>query len=216
MAETKEKFIKAKEEWAYTLAVQAYIYTLPSLMLNDYRWKILADDTATNDPAGLNRWAHERQQVTYEFEGGGSPNNDTLTSWGLFDLRAEPVILEVPEMNGRYYTIQLTDHYTVNFNYIGRRTTGTHAGTYALVAPGWEGELPEGVVRIDTPTPDIGGGLRILIDNKEEIDCPFEVRLCNGHVYHSSSGKTVPLSVLYKAAKFWCAFPSRNLYLQFF
>jgi hypothetical protein len=38
---------------------------------------------------------------------------------------ARPVVLEVPDFNGRYYVLGLLDFYTNPFGYIGSRTTGT-------------------------------------------------------------------------------------------
>ena len=60
--------------------------------------------------------------------------------------------IDVPDTGGRYYVIQLLDAYSNTFAYIGRRTTGTRPGSYALVPPGYTGPLPAGVRRIESPT----------------------------------------------------------------
>jgi hypothetical protein len=62
-------------------------------------------------------------------------------------------VLHIPKSNGRYYTYQFIDAYTNNFHYASTRTMGSQNQDYALVAPGWTGKLPDGVIRIDTPTP---------------------------------------------------------------
>ena len=58
-------------------------------------------------------------------------NRDTLVTAGWLDLSRGPQVLHVPDMNGRYYSVQFTDpsNNTV-FAYVGRRTTGTAAGDY--------------------------------------------------------------------------------------
>ena len=82
------------------------------------------------------------------------PNDDTLYSTAFLDLRAGPQLLTVPEVSGRYVDFQLLDMYTNTIADVGALTGGGHGGTYAFTGPGWHGTVPEGVVRIDVPTPD--------------------------------------------------------------
>ena len=60
-----------------------------------------------------------------------TPNSDTPYSMLGMDLRTEPLVLTVPEMDeNRYFSIQLIDAYTFNFDYIGNRTTGNGGGSF--------------------------------------------------------------------------------------
>jgi hypothetical protein len=78
-----------------------------------------------------------------------TPNSDTPYSFIWADLRAEPIVLSVPEVEkGRYYSVMLTDMYTCNYGYIGSRATGNGAGTYMIAGPNWKGERPEGVKKV--------------------------------------------------------------------
>lgn len=75
-----------------------------------------------------------------------TPNSDTPYSYVGIDLRAEPVVLSVPEVEkGRYYSLQFIDMYTFNFSYVGSRATGNGAGSYLLAGPKWRGEKPKGI-----------------------------------------------------------------------
>ncbi|HEY4269229.1 MAG TPA: DUF1254 domain-containing protein [Galbitalea sp.] len=78
--------------------------------------------------------------------------DDVLYVGGWLDVKAGPRVLHVPETSGRYYGLQFTDPTSgANFAYIGKRTTGTHAGDFVLCDRGWKGETPEGMSRIDVP-----------------------------------------------------------------
>ncbi len=79
---------------------------------------------------------------------GGAPNNDTLYSRAWVYLKDEPVIISVPEIKDRYYTMEIVDFMGDNFAYVGVRATGTKAGNYAIIGPGWKGELPTGVIAL--------------------------------------------------------------------
>jgi hypothetical protein len=88
-----------------------------------------------------------------KFSAVQSGNSDTQYSVTWFDSSDEPYVLHIPKSNGRYYTYQFIDSYTNNFYYASTRTMGSQDQNYALVAPGWNGKIPEGVVRINCPTP---------------------------------------------------------------
>ena len=47
------------------------------------------------------------------------------------------MVVSVPAAPNRYYVLQWFDHYTHNFAYVGAHATGTDAGDYLFVGPGW-------------------------------------------------------------------------------
>ena len=63
-----------------------------------------------------------------------APNRDTLYSIAVLDLRAEPMVLTLPEVTDRYFTYQFLDAWTESFAYVGTRATGgpgRHLGDHA-------------------------------------------------------------------------------------
>jgi hypothetical protein len=62
------------------------------------------------------------------------------------------MVLSVPNTNGRYYLMPMIDAWTNTFASLGKRTTGTDAGNFAIVGPGWDGTLPVGLTKIEAPT----------------------------------------------------------------
>lgn len=57
------------------------------------------------------------------------------------DVRKEPVILSHPDMGERYFTFEIADMSSDNFAYVGKRTTGPKADSFAIVGSraGWRG-----------------------------------------------------------------------------
>jgi hypothetical protein len=97
------------------------------------------------------------------------PNHDTTYTVAHLDLSQGPLVIDVPDTAGRYYVLQLLDAYSNTFRYIGRRATGTRAGSFALVPPGFAGGLPAGVTRIESPTPLVWLLGRTLVRDEAEI-----------------------------------------------
>jgi hypothetical protein len=78
--------------------------------------------------------------------------DDLVYVGGWLDLKAGPRVLHVPEMAGRYYSVQFTDPTSgANFAYVGKRTTGTDAGEFLLCHRQWAGVVPEGMTLIEVP-----------------------------------------------------------------
>ena len=77
-----------------------------------------------------------------------TPNSDTPYSFGGLDLRAEPAVITIPQMEkNRYFVFQLMDLYTFNFAYIGSRSTGNDGGTYLIAGPEWKGDVPKNITK---------------------------------------------------------------------
>ena len=115
---------------ARSIAEEAYIYAFP--MIENYK-TMYAYSVDRYDPeyrAPFNRISNTARVYTPEDKVVVTPNSDTPYSFVGLDLRAEPMVLSVPEIGkDRYYSIQLVDLYTYNFAYIGSRTTGNGAGS---------------------------------------------------------------------------------------
>lgn len=125
---------------------EAYIYGFP--MVDSYRIQhsYFIDE---NSPEYKGEWnvPHSVARVyTPDDKAIQTPNSDTPYTFLGADLRAEPIVISVPEVpESRYYSLQFIDMYTHNFAYVGTRETGSAAGNYLLAGPDWSGRVPEGI-----------------------------------------------------------------------
>jgi len=97
-------------------------------------------------------------------------NRDTLITIGWLDLGIGPLVLHVPEMNGRYYSVQFTNpsNNTV-FAYVGRRTTGTQAGDYLITGPKRKVKAPGGMKQISSPNNSVLVVGRVLVESDSDL-----------------------------------------------
>ena len=102
-------------------------------------------------------------------------NRDTLYTVGILDLDKGPQILHVPDMAGRYYSIELVDPWLDIFADVGRRTMGTRGGEYLISGPHWNGVVPEGVTQIVSPSSSIALLGRVLVEEDGDLSTAYNL-----------------------------------------
>jgi hypothetical protein len=142
------------EQQVYEIGGEVFLYLYPLVLMDTTRRQ------ATNIEAGkilgrgpMNTFTHARQFPPSDFRDVVRPNFDTLYSAAWLDLTVEPMVVSVPDTQGRYYLLPMLDMWTDVFASPGKRTTGTGAGRFVIAAPRWQGKIPQGLERIDAPTP---------------------------------------------------------------
>jgi hypothetical protein len=169
------------------IAKEAYTYGFP--MVDSYRiqYAYFVDRNNPEYKAPWNQLRNIPRVFTPEDKAVQTPNSDTPYSIIGMDLRAEPMVLTVPAMEKeRYFSVQLIDAYTHNFDYIGTRTTGNDGGSFLIAGPGWKGATPKGVKKV-------------IRSETEFVFAPYRTQLFNagdlGNVKKIQSGyKAQPLS----------------------
>ncbi|MBD1545954.1 DUF1254 domain-containing protein [Roseibium aggregatum] len=132
-----------------SIAEEAVVYGLPMVMDYGIMYEYAVARGGSQYKAPFNQLYNDAQVFTPEDTSVPTPNSDTPYSMIWMDLRAEPMVLCVPEIEkDRYYSIMLNSQYTFNFGYIGSRATGNGAGCYAVAGPGWSGDTPRGIEKV--------------------------------------------------------------------
>ena len=123
------------------ISEQAYIYAYPLVLLQETMTALPPDHLI-----------HVSAFPDASFRLIVRPNADTLYTNAWIDVSKEPMLLRVPDSGGRFYLLQFMDAWTETFADPGKRTSGTGEGWFGIVGPGWQGQLPLHVTRIDAPT----------------------------------------------------------------
>ncbi len=134
---------------ARTIAKEATIYGFP--LVDNYRvlYAYFVDRQNPEYKALWNQIANVPRVYTADDKAVQTPNSDTPYSFLGLDLRAEPKVLTVPPIEAdRYFSIQLVDLYTFNFDFIGSRATGNDGGSFLLAGPTWQGDVPPGIKKV--------------------------------------------------------------------
>ena len=101
-------------------------------------------------------------------------NRDTLLVGGWLDLSKGPLVLHVPDMESRYYSVQFTDPSNgTDFAYVGTRATGAKAGDYLINGPGWKGIVPKGMTGISSPGDEMLLIGRVMVKSDSDLPAAY-------------------------------------------
>lgn len=142
----------AQEKEAVDVGVEAYIYGYPLVTMEMTRRVMTNVAAPQGTHAPMNQFLRMRKYPDASFKDVTAPNADTLYSTAWLDLTAEPYVLSLPDMDGRYFLMPMLSGWTDVFEVPGKRTTGTQAQEYAITGPNWKGKLPVGLKELKSPT----------------------------------------------------------------
>jgi hypothetical protein len=138
--------LKAGRPWLYGL--QAHIYGFPLIMMDLTKDAATAVPTAGEFTAPVNQFSVMTKYPDASFRAVVRTGLDTLFAVAWADLDKEPLVLSVPDTDGRYYVIALFDMWSNVFTSIGKRNTGTSAANFLIAGPGWQGTPPADVKQV--------------------------------------------------------------------
>jgi hypothetical protein len=161
-----------------------FTYFWPSLLLSVYKRAILAKGFGEG-PIPVNTLYTEPQALFADplslpasapKVATSGVNRDTLLTLGWLDLRQGPLVLHVPAMDDRYYSVQFTHPLkNTNFAYVGTRATGTQAGDYLITGPGWNGQVPGGMKQIASPNNSVLVIGRVLVESDRDVANAYDL-----------------------------------------
>ncbi len=161
--------MKAMQDWARSLALQGATFATPIVAMYLLRSTVAFGPSAKAAPGTIWNFDQIATPTIAAETGYVSPNVNVLYGFGFADLGQEPHILTVPDSDGRYFMIELVDMWTNAFAYPAGGASGYKGGKFALVGPGWQGELPPDVKRIDSATRWVELQPRVYVKNEADL-----------------------------------------------
>ena len=174
------------EEEAYAIGVSAYLYFYPAVTMDITRKEFTNIEPGKGVGGPMNTFVNLSEFPPADMRIVVRPNFDTLYSSAWLDLTKEPMIVSVPDTADRYYLLPMLDMWTDVFASPGWLTTGTQAGDFIIVPPGWRPDLrdqliekfnlPKNTQRIDAPTPYVWIIGRTKTDGPQDYDAVHKIQ----------------------------------------
>jgi hypothetical protein len=136
---------------AQQIANDAAVYGFPLVIMDLTRQVFTAVPAPNANGSPVNQFGNKKTFPDATFTNVVNPNADTLYSSAWVDTK-EPVIISLPDTQGRYYLMPMLNYWTDVFASPGSRTTGTGSGNFAITGPNWSGKLPSGITEMKSST----------------------------------------------------------------
>ncbi|MGC1098716.1 DUF1214 domain-containing protein [Pantoea agglomerans] len=189
-----EVFKKGMDVDGYSSAVMAWSWGYPIVrmeqVVREYT-DVPSPKPATSYRAPLNQIGWATELATPAAKDMPTANNDTLYMSAVVQLD-EPYVLTVPDLHDRYYVVDVFNMWQELEHYIGRRTTGTKAGKFVFVPPGWKGELHKDATVLKVSTNKIWLWGRMRVSQGEDmaplhvLQKDFNLQSASGKVYNET------------------------------
>ncbi|WP_233837251.1 DUF1254 domain-containing protein [Paraburkholderia sp. ZP32-5] len=183
--------------WIKDEVADSYVFGYPLVLMSTAR-----DAAVGTDPgqAPFNTLHHAQALPPIGATNPPQPSVDTLDSTGWLDVGDEPVILSLPDSHGRYVDARVLDMWTNVVWSTGPQfatgAKGLRAQTIAFVGPGWQGDLPKGVKRVDVPTRNAWVSVRIQSNAARDLTAVRKlqraIRLAPLSIYEGDAAPAVP------------------------
>lgn len=179
----------------WTTLEEAYIYAFPLVLMDATKVAATNTETAGSGKAPINQFIHSAGITNAKFKTVVTPNVDTVYTQVWLNLGTEPMIYTMPAAD-RFFNVQLLDGWTNTVSVL------TKPGIYAFTYADWQGELPEGVTRVDVPTQMAWFIARCLLLNENDlanvksIQAEMDIKPLSAY---ASGGEYVPAKGSYSA-----------------
>jgi hypothetical protein len=144
-----------RASYARSVAMQSYLHGFPAFLHMRHLTEFI----------GARRYMHPGEEplagwilirkLSDTTTNNAMPNVDTLYGAAFLLLHEQgPVVLSIPPVPDRYYSVAFLDAYFNNYATISPRTFGNDGGNFLIAPPGWSGDTPAGIrAVIISPTP---------------------------------------------------------------
>jgi hypothetical protein len=145
LGELKDLKDDVKEEIAYLLGMECYVYGFPLVLMDVTNGVMTATSKSGEYKAPINQFGRMRGYVSPDFKDVVRVSVNSVWSFAILDLDKEPLVASHPDTKGRYIVLQLMNMWTDDFGSIGSRTTGSGAGKFLIAGPKWNGTAPSDI-----------------------------------------------------------------------